>query len=234
MLQFKAAGYWKPRKEDLDACTARLQRFLLTLSECDPVFEKWYRKGMSGKSALRTEIDLTTKENFVNMFDLGRHLRDSDKSVIDELGFQIGVWNGKKSIKMVGLSVTCGQYASTEGLGGNNIMLELPEDLGGLKSYDQMLKVLSAVVDCWEPDWAGVYSVEATDSREFNTSIPFIDWMVFLSARKWVCASVPEVLPRRTDDSQGTILVLESEPPQPGDIAHIERVHQIERAIRSV
>ena len=232
MILFKVAGYWKARQESLDACATRLQQFLITLSECDPVFAKWYKKGMSKRKAQQTQIDLGIKDELVDLLESGRHRCDSDKSVIDELGSHIGMWNGETSSKMVGLSVTCGQYSTVQGLGGNSVLLELPEDLDTLQQCDNMVKVLLAVANCWQPDWAGVFSVDAMVNRDFSVAVPFVDWMVYVG-KKCENLSPPRAFAVHKVNEKGSIIVVQPNPPQPDNSAHIEKVKAIESFLGS-
>ena len=203
-------------------------------TECDSLFARWHRKGSSKRKAHQTEIDFGKKDDLIDLLDRGRHRRDSDKSVIDELGFHIGMWNGKKSTKMVGLSVTCGQYTTVPGLGGNSVLLELPEDLGALQDSDRVEKVLVAIAKCWEPDWAGVFSVDAMHSRDFSVAVPFVDWMVYVGSKKCEIPCLPSIFGVHKVNDHGSIIVVQAAPPQPDDVAHIEKVKAVELAIGSL
>lgn len=231
MSQYRIAGYWTARKESLDACANRLQRFLNALSTCDRVFTNWYEKGMSRRNAKQVAIDFSDTDCLVHLFEKGRHRRDDDKEIIEDLGFCVGLWNGEKSHRMAGLRITCGQYATVPGLGGNCILLNLPEKLGDLEHCDRMESVLTSVAKCWEPDWAGVFSLDAMDSRGFNTLTPFVDWMLYLSHKMWRTPQLPEpIIVHRVDDL-GVTIVVQGPPPHHEDAAHIQRVREAELAI---
>jgi len=60
----------------------------------------------------------------------GRNRHDcGDRSVIEDLGFRVGMWNGSSSRDSVGLSVGCGAYSSVKGL-GNALVMNLPSPDG--------------------------------------------------------------------------------------------------------
>lgn len=231
MSQFRAAGYWTARKESLDGCANRLQRFLNALSMCDGAFANWYRKGMSKHNAKQSAIDFTVTDHLVELLENGKHRRDNDKETIEDLGFCIGMWNGEKSPRMAGLTITCGQHETIPSLGGNCVLLNFPEDLGDLEQCDRMESVLAAVAKCWEPDWAGVFSLDAMDSRGFNTTTPFIDWMLYLSHRMWRTPQVAEPKTIRQINNIGFIIIVQSQPPRFDDAVHIRKVREAELEI---
>jgi hypothetical protein len=181
MTPHKLCAYWQPRKESIHACGDRLGRFLTALSACDPVFAAWYERGASRRKGKQAEIDFKNEAHLLDLLDRGRNRRDVGKEVMEDLGFRVGLWNGGKSAKMAGLSVTCGLYATVAGLGGNCLILDLPEDLGDLQQSERMASVLTLAATSWEPDWAGVFSVGAMNKRVYNPAVPFVDWMVYVS-----------------------------------------------------
>lgn len=188
---------------------------------------------MTRRKAKESEIDFRNKDRLVELLERGRNRQDIGKEVIEDLGFVIGMWNGDKSRKMVGLSITCGLFATTSGLGGNCVLLDLPEDLGGLVQCERVENVLTALVKCWEPEWAGVLSLEAMNAREFNAAIPFVDWMVYVSGMKCENPSLRGIFAVDKVNDQGSIIVVQPNPPQPDNAAHIERVKAVEAVIGS-
>lgn len=228
MVQYKLSAYWEAREENADACTERLFRFLDRLANCDPAFAQWYEKAMSRRKAKQVEIDYRAKWRLLDLVLRGRSRLDSDGSVIENLGFLVGMWNGQWSRKMAGLSIQCGLYAT---ISCNTVILQLPEDLGSLRDCERMTVVLTAVVECWEPDWAGVYSTEAMNARDFNVDVPFVDWVVYISWAKYAhpVVSAPSIV--QSIDNLGSLIVVQRDPPVPGDAAHLEKVRAVQRAI---
>jgi len=206
-----------------------LGRFLTALSSCDPVFYDWYKQGTSRRKALQTKFDFRNEVQILDLLEHGKHRKDIGKKVIEELGYSIGLWNGGKSIKMVGLSVTCGLYSTVAGLGGNCLILDLPEDLGDLQQSERMAAVLTTVATSWEPDWAGVFSVDAMNTRDYNAAVPFVDWMLYVSHK---LAPAPlTVESSQAINGIGTLIVVEQSA-EAGEIAgHLERVKAVEFAL---
>ena len=199
---------------------------------CDTAFAKWYERGMTRRKAKQIEIDFRKKDCLIELLQRGENRRDSDKEAVADLGFIVGLWNGEKSSKTVGLSVTCGLYSTAVGLGGNCILLNLPEDLGELKHCDRMEKVLTTVAKCWEPDWAGVFSLEAMDTREFNPAVPFVDWMIYISDKMCKNPVIPEVSAIHRTDGIGSLIVLQCEPTLPDNLNHAQKAKEVELALK--
>jgi len=231
MTSYKLSAYWKARKETIDACADRLGRFLTTLPACTEVFAAWYEKGASRRKAKQVEIDFKNKEALLALLERGRNRRDIGKEVIEDLGFHVGMWNGGKSVKMAGVNVTCGLYSTAPGLGGNCVVLDLPEELGDLQQAERMANVLIATAASWEPDWAGVFSLDAMNKRSFNPTVPFVDWMLYLSNKLAPNPTVPEPSSVKPVDALGSLIVVQPEPVEADNPVHLQRVKAIETAL---
>ena len=229
MTPHKLCAYWPPRKEDIRDCADKLARFLAALSCHDPAFSHWYDRKAARRRATPSAFDFRCNAHLVALLEQGRNRQDVGKSVMEDLGFCIGLWNGEKSAKMTGLSVTCGLYATVPGLGGNSLILDLPEDLGDLQQNDRMAEVLATVATTWEPDWAGVFSLDAMNTRDFNPVVPFVDWMVYVSLRL-----VPGQLAlpsAKIIDGLGTLVVVDRGQEVGETSGHLERVRVVEAAL---
>lgn len=229
MMMYKLCAYWQPRKESVLACADRLGRYLTTLSTCDPAFTDWYERGRPRRKSLEARVDFKNESYLVDLLERGRHRRDVGEGAMEDLGFCIGLWNGGRLAKMTGLSVTCGLYATTAGLGGNCVILDLPEDLGDLRQSKQMANVLVATATSWEPEWAGVFSVDAMNKRDYNPSVPFIDWIVYVSHK---LAPAPLAIPSaKVIDDMGTLVVVEQGLEGGESLGHLQQVKAIEAAL---
>ena len=91
---YELCAYWGPRRETFDACSERLTKFLKLLSDCDPTFEAWFKKGRSRKGALRHQVPID-KDTLRNLLDKGRQYTDIPRKLMEDLGFSVGLWNGK-------------------------------------------------------------------------------------------------------------------------------------------
>lgn len=233
-IEFLLGAYWRARRESIEQCADRLYRMFAELSACDETLATWYKRGRSRKRALQARADVGSREYLLGLLECGRHRRDSDKTVIDDLGFCIGLWNGAATVdKEVGLGVTCGLYTSNPHL-GNCVVLNLPEDLGDLRHAERMAAVLTSVITAWEPDWAGVMSIAAINAGAFDAKVPFVDWMVYLSNRfvPQVPLLPPPVTVRKVE-KLGCIIVVQDEPPDHATPEHLRNIEQVAAALKA-
>lgn len=231
MSDIYVGGYWSERKESARKCAVRLALFLQSLSECDSVFSEWYETGNTRRHALRRRVDCADPTALIKFMEGGRHLRDTSRTAIDDLGFHIGVWNGAaREEKEVGVSVTCGLYTPNPNL-RNCVVINLPEELGELQSSKQMTKLLAGVAKSWDPDWAGVISRESRSARGFDPAIPFVDWMLYISHRLVPNPTVPEPCEVKPINDIGSLIVVEHEPPKADNPTHLQRVRMVESAL---
>jgi hypothetical protein len=224
-------AYWNARKETKYSCADKLSRFLLDLSACDAVFAYWYKLGRSRRQAKQVEIDYTNTDSLIDLLERGRNRKDICKEVIEDLGFHVTLWNGGESQNEVGLSITCGLYSTVPGLGGNCVVIDLPEDLGGLRHADRMANVLATVAKYWEPDWGGVISRRSRNSRSFVPGMPFVDWMFYISNKLAPSPFVPEPSSIYSVDSIGNLIVIQPEPVESDNPVHMQRVNAVEDAL---
>ncbi len=228
---YKLGAYWGPREESAEECAERLHRYFLEIAQISDVFAAWFKKGYSRKQASQHQVDVSDRSQVLELIEAGRNRRDFGGEVIEELGFQIGLWNAQEAEKSVGLRVMCGLYADIPGLSGNVVLLGFPARLDELGELGTAKEVVAATVRCWEPEWAGVFSDDAMRSRAFDALVPFIDWIVY------VCdpSSLPERLPKSVSaahiDDLGWMVALCERAPHPEDLVHLRRVQEVERAL---
>lgn len=109
----------------------------------------------------------------------GRNKGDTDGAVIEELGFSVSLWNGKRW--GVGLRVGCGRYSKWV---GNAVVVDLPEPEGAaLDLYRPRAAraVMAALVEYWEPDWATLVSHALRRLQQAPPRGPVMGWMTYLS-----------------------------------------------------
>lgn len=191
----------------------------------------WYEKGRSRKEALAKPAKTQDLSYLRSLLEQGRNRRDTDRTVIAELGFGVGIWNGGEESKQVSLRVKCGLYwvsSNANASLSNSVVLELPNDLGELKQAGCMSGVLAAVARAWEPDWAGVISYDAMNARAFNANVPFVDWMVFIP-RRIERVSSPSSATRL---DSGSLIVVQPDPPAVNDQVAQENIRSVENILR--
>lgn len=204
---FYLGAYWGPRREPAEACARRLADCIARLGACSEQLRSWYEKADRKADAKRRLIE-PDPEAVGELMLAGVNRRDADLSVIEELGFSAGLWNGDFETS-VGLSVDCGKWASAQGL-MNAFSLDLPPPppRPGAQLYelDTALAIMRAVVEAWEPDWATLTSHRLADALDAGPRRPIVGWITFLAERR----NVPDHLSVAARDlvpGRGTLLV---------------------------
>ena len=220
-------AYWGPRKESIDQCAERALSFFEEIAKCDPALKTWRERGKSRQGALIKNANTGDRQYLIELLDRGRNKKDIGSSPINDLGFNVGLWNGVD----VSLSITCGLYWSgSKSRAGllNSIVLDLPQDLGELNRSEKMSSLLLSVVNAWTPDWAGVMAKDAMRSRNFSAQVPFVDWMLFVSRELPSSKLDPPVF--RTQ-SGGSLIVVQADPPSDTDPKALSRINVVKEAI---
>ncbi|MGA9068709.1 MAG: Imm52 family immunity protein [Terracidiphilus sp.] len=227
-------AYWPPRRESLERCAERLSDFLTDLAASDTSFSHWFQAAGSRKSSLKRPVVVGEKEGLVQLLERGRHLRDIPKTVIEELGFQIVLWNGQNSGKRSILRIHCGCYWESPNQNAtlyNNVILDFPDDFDALAEPERMVQILSTAARAWEPDWAGIISEAAMNARDFDVRVPFVDWMVFLP---WKIRGLPVPSIVKELHGNGSIIVVQPNPPSGGNSKEMAVIVQVEDVIRKI
>ena len=220
-------AYWDARGESIEQCRDRLYAFMHGLTQCGEVFSRWFVAGRSRRNALEREIDVHDRQAILDLLDSARN-RNFRKEVIEDLGFHPCAWNGRDSDSEVTLSITCGLSCEAPGLGGNNVVIELPSKLGDLADPVKASRVLAVVARCWEPKWAGIFSSDAMNLRDWEQK-PFVDWMVYVPRR---ISSVPTPSTVAELENGGSLIVVQPSPPAVDKPEDQERIHRIEQIVR--
>ena len=116
----------------------------------------WYQKGYSKAGALKRQVNVGAED--INSL-LATNNRDVDGSVIPELGFSIGLWNGNDQFS-ASFRSTCGAYNSFV---NNSAVLELPHEGEPLVSHKQIRGLFIDLIAAFDPDSAVVTSDEYID-----------------------------------------------------------------------
>jgi hypothetical protein len=202
---FVVGAYWGNRREDVESCANRLVGFLGALSEAHPLLAEWFRPGKTRVSAIGRPVE-QTPDALRALLLAGRHHRDDDNSVMEELGFSARLWNAKRYGAALGVVCgTCSKWVS------NAVSIELPEaDGGALDLYRPQVSraVMVALADYWAPDWATLVSPALRRLQQAPPRGPVIGWMTYLSSSREIDASrLPDgVITERLAD--GTMITI--------------------------
>jgi len=219
-------GYWGIRAESVEQCADRLLKFFSDMSKRDELLSTWYRKGRTPAKALEKRVNVTDREQLLQELNRGRNRRDFGHEVIEELGFSVNLWNGRKADEAIGLRVTCGCFSEFV---SNVVVINLPQALGSLGHSDQMIPILAAMASAWDPEWAGVMSSEARSARNGFGKGPFVDWIVYIPQ---IVNSVPLPSIVTQVPGCGSIIAVRPTPPE-NDPETLSRIHNIEQIIRA-
>jgi Immunity protein 52 len=169
-----AGAYWGPRAESVEECAARLTRFLHELEAAHPLLAMRYELGRSPRSGAPSTLDAA------GLLRGGRNRRDTDGTVIEDLGYSVGLWNGDDSAG-AGLNVDCG---TTSARVVNAVVLSLPVDDDGRPvplPTEANRRAFTALVQCWAPDWATWTSQAAADAQPDDADSIMLGWLTYLS-----------------------------------------------------
>jgi hypothetical protein len=176
-------AYCGPRPEPVDACAGRLAKFMESLSEIDPLLASWFETGYSLKSARARKVEPRPRV-LRELLLAGQARRDDPaRSVMSDLGFRIGLWNGNDT--QVGLSTICGAAPSVPGI-LNAVVVDLPEAEGPALSLYQPrtgLAILKAIIAAWEPSWATWTSDRLRNAQQPKPGQVVVGWATYLASR---------------------------------------------------
>lgn len=226
MSDLYIGAYWGPRRESDVQCAHRMTTCLQRLRNCDEVFSQWFQKATSRSNALTLPIDIGPQDAALSLFKSGRNRRDNDQTPIEDLGFRVSLWNGHKSTRSSAMSVACGIYADNQHL-RNSVVLDLPDELANASGKDRCLAILTAVVDAWEPDWAGVISRTSRNSRSPNPASPFVDWMVYINRPGINYSSLPSAATTSNIGGRRVVVVVQDRPINPASQADVENADAV-------
>lgn len=179
---FYVGAYWGSRGEPVDACAQRLARFLADLAATSPLLGSWFKTANSRRAALKRPIG-ASEESLRELLLAGRARRDDEtRSVITELGFSVGMWNGQDV--PVGLRVRCGAPVSVQGMTSNVVVMQLPTAEGdGLALYrrEVALAVMRSVVAVWQPSWATWSGHRLRDAQDRQPGEVVTGWATYVA-----------------------------------------------------
>jgi hypothetical protein len=106
-------------------------------------------------------------------------------------------------------------------------VLDLPDELANAAGKDRCLAILTAVVDAWEPDWAGVISRISRNSRSPNPASPFVDWMVYINRPGINYSSLPSAATTSNIGGRRVVVVVQDRPINPASQADVENADAV-------
>jgi hypothetical protein len=203
-------AYWSPRQESAEACARRAGRFFQNLALVDPLFARWFKPARSRKEALNRplEMDLAHLEDFFQR----KVLRDDTGLAMEDMGFNLALWNGGNGDEDVGLTLTCG--ASWEN--ATNLCLLEPPSSGPHRervlTVPVLVGVLRSMALVWEPDWGVIMSrAHERDLPRQPASNAQIGWVTYLSRQRGTLPPLPAPVRVEPVEDKGSLLILTPE-----------------------
>ncbi|MDP7707556.1 Imm52 family immunity protein [Mycobacterium sp. TY815] len=156
-------AYWGSRAASVDECAERLATLIEQFAHVDPLLTGWRQGAGSKLKAIEQPRVTSDHADLVTRLLAGRNRRDTDRLVIEELGYSVSWWNGNPDAS-IGLAVRCGQ---TSPYSTNSLVLNLPESdaIPDLYSPTTASKLLKIVIGIWQPDHAVWTNYELVDKQ---------------------------------------------------------------------
>ena len=152
----------------------------------------------------------SSKSNLERFFAAGVNRRDTDHTIIQELGFQIGLANSSERGPLT-LRIHCGSYServSNSCVFGTSLGDGPPESL---LTVPKCLQVLPSMIECFDVSRALVSCHELNEKIEFPLGAPHVGWVSFLSSE---FRRMPDFKPPTrivSVEGKGNIIVLTDE-----------------------
>ena len=229
--RFVLGAYWGVRRESAEQCADRLRVFFTGLADGSDLFKQWYSKASSPKKSLEQPVKRDNHQQLVELLLRGQNRENVRNEISEDLGFQVGFWNGRKGDTQSSFSLRCGLYWTSSNPNvsvSNCVVLDLPKELGILAEANQMVQLLIATVQAWSPDWAGVMLESSMLSRSFDWEAPFVDWMVYVPRRIKTTLDVASI----REVADGSIIVVQSFPPSVDDPSPPPVIARVESALK--
>ena len=175
--------YWGARSSRFPICAQQAAAHFAALQDVDPGLVRWFVKAKR-KPKMPTEVDVRSADQVAVLLGKGVNRRDTDKSVIAELGWSLSLWNGDLKGTSASTSVYCG---CTSAHVGNNAMLEIHREAANGLSDNAAIELLKALIDVWDAD-SGIVSHSTWDDQLQRLSV---NEVASYERRRW-----PVLLPK--------------------------------------
>lgn len=143
---------WGARPESVDSAADQVAHLVERLAEIDPLLSNWRGLGRSRKQALAQPPVTTDHDELVKRLLAGRNRRDTDKTVIEDLGYSVYWWNGRDD-DSANIDVSIGVTSNHV---NNSIAINLPDSDAAPNLYTAVTarNLIVALCDLFAPDFA--------------------------------------------------------------------------------
>ena len=221
-------AYWGARKEDAEACARRTAACVQLLAPVDPLFASWFKGSRSLKQSLQRplELELSSLQQYIQR----EIMRDSRRKPMEQLGFSVGLWNGRQGGNHAWLSIACGGYSEVT---GNRCVLDAPDEGPGSErvlTAPFQVAALRAIATAWDPDWGAAISNVHRDIIEKKSPDVWVGWVTYLSRRLGRVPPLPAPVRIEPVEDKGALVILTPErftASNPEHVALAERVREL-------
>lgn len=174
---FYIAAYWGSRAESLLHIRDKILQTLELLATIDQHFLNWYERGMSRKQALERGVSLSA-ENIERLCRKAVKKTELDNRGFSKNGFHFGLWTGHPNNETSSISFTVGDTFKITNL-SNVCTISIPSEgvaRERLLQVEKAKKVLSILVDVWNPDYAVLMSHDLSEKLNTGNKIGWITY----------------------------------------------------------
>ena len=196
---------WGPRSWSVDDCAIRIAESLAFLTQQHDLLRCWYTTGPGRVSILPNDVPQIRK-----IVETGVNRKDSDKSIIQSLGYQISLWNlckGETDMVLLDFHLSS-TFMMSSGI-ANLVTLQIPASVASIEVALPILRFLDSV---FEPQVGWLCQKNVLHSVRRAKSGPLVGWMTLLPK------SVVELLPSacnvrviELEHSSNVVLIAEAE-----------------------
>jgi len=225
MQKILLGAYWGPRRETLNKCGTRVERWLAATYTAAAETLNWCEAINGGRRKAYAVI-----ENQVQIRELlfrSRHFADFSGRLMADLGFSPSLLLRDHGKVVATCNIHCGCWSKWV---KNVVVIDGLEKVIPTIDLSSHRQLVTSTAEIWQPEWAGVFS-RAAIARRTDPNLPFVDWMVYVS-RKLMPEPPKLKLPAIVEPcAEGTLIIVQKEPPDPENAAQQRHVKNVAKKV---
>ena len=179
MDDFYIGAYWGSRADTIKNVTNQTLDTLQKLSAVDTHFSHWYKKGMSRKKALESEINYNdgSEDVYKAIFDSVKK-GEINSSGLAKHGFVYGFWSGHSDEDSSSISFSVGMSFTVSSI-SNTCIINIPF-AGSAKmrllNKNAATQIIKILVEEWNPDYCVLTSDTLGETLKVNNKTGWITY----------------------------------------------------------
>lgn len=178
MVRMDINASWGSRATSAVRAGEDLARCLSRLRDVHPVFGQWYKSWLAEPGPVTADDAV----RFSELFAQGRNHDEDTGEVIEEFGYQMGMWNGQDPSAAVDVGV--GAHVSRRIHNVFNIGVPGPgsaPEVEGLYEIETAQEILSVICEVWSPETMSWYDFDLTDAQVDHSDfkLPWVGWLTY-------------------------------------------------------